>query len=357
MAQLHKADMGACGRGLPVAGRCLSVLVPVPVPVPVPVSVLVSVRAVLLALVLAAALFLLMALHAGSVHAGTATTGDGFTERFGERQWAGWCEGRDDLGWSFYCDPQEERRKAEDRAQEPAGLPQPPEAQAPPSALETLDGMRAHLAELRAAAILDPSHEKVEAYYREQARFMDIADAFAGRVRRVLWSTPDLDYEAVHPQGNLAKKAVQADLQRTRQTMMATLNRRYGLIYVGTAQCAVCKIYGPHLRRFAADWKLGVLAVSADGSALSGWPEAVPDRGQLAKMQVGRNIVPLTILFDRQTHRPRLLGVGFLSEEEIIYRIHSLTTPAGNTPMATSRQATGQENSQGNGLDRPGGGR
>ena len=31
------------------------------------------------------------------------TSGNGRNDGFGERQWAGWCEGRDDLGWSFYC--------------------------------------------------------------------------------------------------------------------------------------------------------------------------------------------------------------------------------------------------------------
>ena len=264
------------------------------------------------------------------------TAGNGRNDGFGERQWAGWCEGRDDLGWSFYCDPEEERRKAEEAArlkavpQEPAEAeaPEPPAPETPakPTAVERIDRMRANLAELRATAILHPTHENVEAYYREQALFMDLANAFSDKVRRVLWSTPDLDYEGVHPQGHLAKKAVQAEMYETRQTMMAGLNRRYGLIYVGTARCPVCKIYGPHLRRFAGDWQLTVLAVSADGSALTGWPEAVPDRGQLARMQVTERVVPLTILFDKQTHRPRLLGVGFLSDEELVYRIHTLTT-------------------------------
>ena len=255
--------------------------------------------------------------------------------RFGDRQWAGWCEGRDDLGWSFYCDPEEERRRAEEAARMREAPSEPPETRVPeapapetpaePSAVARMDAMRAHLDELRAAAILEPTQENVEAYMREQARFMDMANAFSDRFRRVLWSTPDLDYEGVRPQRNLAKKATQADLFKTRQATMAGLNQRYGLIYVGTARCPVCRIYGPHLRRFAGDWQLTVLAVSADGSALTGWPEAVPDRGQLAKMQVTERIVPLTALFDKQTRRVRLLGVGFLSDEELIYRIHTLT--------------------------------
>ena len=281
---------------------------------------------------LSAALFLFMALHAGAARAG-----DGFGERFGDRAWAGWCEGRADLGWNFYCDPEEERRKAEEAARlqatpkQPAETldPEPPTPETPPepSAVETIDGMRAHLDELRAAAILRPSDENLEAYMRAQARFTGMAGDFAAAWRRVLWARPDLDYEAVHPQGNLAKKAAQADLFTTRQRMMAGLNQRYGLIYVGTSQCPVCTIYGPHLRRFAGRWKLTTLAVSADGTPLTGWPEAVPDRGQLARMRVTRRIVPLTALFETGTRKVTLLGVGFLSDDELVHRIHTLTTP------------------------------
>lgn len=254
------------------------------------------------------------------------------------RAWAGWCEARDDLGWHFYCDPEVERRKAEAAAKAQKAIssaPDPAEAVTPPvtdnatsaspSATARIATMRKNLTELRALAILEPTHEHVEAYMREQARFMDMAGAFSDRFRRVLWSTPDLDYESKHPQGNLAKKATQAKLYQTRQSMMAGLNSRYGLIYVGTQKCPVCKIYGPHLRRFAGDWRLTVLAVSADGTPLSGWPEAVPDQGQLAKMRVTRKIVPLTALFDKQTNDVQLLGVGFLADDELIYRIHTIT--------------------------------
>ena len=93
----------------------------------------------------AAALFLFMAFHAGA-----ASAGDGFGERFGGRAWAGWCEGRADLGWNFYCDPEEERRKAPDHPEEAADIPESPAPEAPelaapetppePSAVETIDG-------------------------------------------------------------------------------------------------------------------------------------------------------------------------------------------------------------------------
>ena len=284
-----------------------------------------------LALVFLVILFLMLAFHAGR-----ASASDRSGDSFGDRAWAGWCDIRPDQGWSFYCDPEAARRRAEAEArqQEQANKEEgaiPPEK----SATETIADMRAHLLELRAKAILHSTPENVEAYYREQARFMDLAGSFSDTVRRVLWANPDLDYEAVHPQSNLGKKAAQADLYNNRQQMMASLGQRYGLIYVGTRTCPVCTIYGPHLRQFAARWQLTVLAVSADGSRLSGWPEAVPDRGQLARMQITEDVVPVTALFDKENAKVTLLGVGFLADEELVYRIHTLTTrTTGNSSPA-----------------------
>ena len=166
-------------------------------------------------------------------------------------------------------------------------------------------------------------------------------------IRAAVRGRDDLDYEAVHPQGSFARKAVRPICNVPAKTMMEGINRRYGLIYVGTAQCPVCA--RSTARICAASPSAGSSGCwlsrptarhSADG------PKRFRIRGQLARMQVSRSIVPLTILFDRQTHRARLLGVGFLSEEDIVYRIHSLTTPTASTPMATKRQGTG--------LDRPG---
>ena len=271
---------------------------------------------------------------APSGSAARADAGDGF----GQRQWQPWCETRGDLGWHFYCDPDKtqappepspETRAEAEIETEPAPDPQPDNAtstSAFTSATARITAMRAHLQELRALAVIEPTHEHVEAYMREQARMSEMAGLFADRWRRVLWATPDLDYETHHPQTNLAKKAVQADLHSVRQAMMASLHERYGLIYVGTKRCPVCRIYGPHLRAFAGRWKLTVLAVSADGSALAGWPEAVPDDGRLARMNVRTPMVPLTALFDRADNTVTLLGIGFLAGEELIHRIHTLTS-------------------------------
>ena len=69
------------------------------------------------------------------------------------REWRHWCG--ESLGWHFYCDPDQERAP-------PSADPSPPPAQ--DSAMDRIQEMRRTLEESRAAAILDPSPEKVAAY-------------------------------------------------------------------------------------------------------------------------------------------------------------------------------------------------
>ena len=87
------------------------------------------------------------------------------------------------------------------------------------------------------------------------------------------------------------------------------LSGRYGLIYLGHADCAACRVFGPLLRAFAERHDLDVLAVSMTGAPLEGWPEAVPDNGRAARLGLDGTPVPAVVLFDSETQR--VLPVGF----------------------------------------------
>ena len=84
-------------------------------------------------------------------------------------------------------------------------------------------------------------------------------------------------------------------------------------------------MFGPLLRAFAKRHGLGVLAVSLDGAALEGWPEAVPDHGRAARLGLGNAPVPALVLFDAQTKRVIPVGFGVLAEDEMAERIFALT--------------------------------
>ena len=139
--------------------------------------------------------------------------------------------------------------------------------------------MRKALEEARAEAILDPTPEKVAAYLELQRAALQRAAVFSDAFRRTVWATPELDYTLKRPVGALAKQVWSDGRRQARDAALARLGERYGLIYLGHAGCAGCKVFGPLLRAFAQRHGLDVLAVSLTGEALEGWPEAVATTG------------------------------------------------------------------------------
>ena len=238
----------------------------------------------------------------------------------GAVEWRSWCgapgEGPS-LGWHFYCDRPEEPPVAQ-----PAPVPAAPDTR---SATERIQEMRRELEEARATAILDPTTANVAAYLRLQQETLQRAAAFSDVFRRTVWATPDVDYTLKRPVGALAKRLWSDERRQARDRALASLSERYGLIYLGHAGCAGCRVFGPLLRAFSSRHGLDVLAVSMTGEALEGWPEAVPDNGRAARLGLGGAPVPAVVLFDTKTKRVLPVGFGVLAEDQLAERIFVLT--------------------------------
>ena len=237
-------------------------------------------------------------------------------------EWRSWCgeEGAGaSLGWHFYCDRQ-------DGNDEPAAPPSPaPSHDDERSAKDRILEMRKALEEARAEAILNPTTENVTAYLRLQQETLQRAAAFSDAFRRTVWATPELDYTLRRPVGALAKQVWSDERREARDRVLARLGERYGLIYLGHAGCAGCKVFGPLLRAFASRHGLDVLAVSLSGEALEGWPEAVADQGRAARLGLGNAPVPALVLFDTATKRVLPVGFGVMAEDQMAERIFALT--------------------------------
>ena len=242
------------------------------------------------------------------------------------REWRPWCGASQDsdgdpspsLGWHFYCD-----RDRED-AEEDVRAKQPPPAQ-PTSPMERIREMRQALEEARAKAILDPSAENVAAYLHLQQEALQRAASFSDAFRRTVWGNPELDYTLRRPVGALAKRLWSDERRAERAGVLARLRERYGLIYLGSAQCSACRVFGPLLRAFALRHGLDVLAVSLTGEPLEGWPEAVPDQGRSARLGLTTRVVPAVFLYDTRTSRPLPVSFGVVAEEQLAERIFALT--------------------------------
>ena len=174
------------------------------------------------------------------------------------------------------------------RLEPPAeGEPEEPDEGAVPvpatqesGAVAEIARMRQALEASRAVAILDPTPDNVAAYLYLQQESLQRAATFSDVFRRVVWSTPELDYTLTRPAGALSKQLWSDERRYAQENALATLGERYGLIYLGDAGCAGCRVFGPLLRAFALRHGLDVLAVSLTGEDLEGWPEAVPDNGR-----------------------------------------------------------------------------
>ena len=237
-------------------------------------------------------------------------------------EWRDWCGDPGSgasLGWHFYCDRREDPPEAE-----PAPRTVPPVVDERP-ATERIEAMRKALEEARAEAILNPTRENVAVYLRLQQETLQRAAAFSDAFRRTVWATPELDYTLRRPVGALAKQVWSDGRRQARDAALARLGDRYGLIYLGHAGCAGCKVFGPLLRAFAQRHGLDVLAVSLSGEALEGWPGAVADNGRAARLGLGNAPVPALVLFDTETKRVIPVGFGVMAEDQMAERIFALT--------------------------------
>ena len=243
------------------------------------------------------------------------------------REWRPWCsppavsdgDSAPSLGWHFYCERDEGDAEAED-----APAPQQPPVQ-PESAKERILKMRQALEEARAKAVLEPSAENVAVYLHLQQETLQRAAAFSDAFRRTVWGNPDLDYTLRRPVGALAKRLWSDERRAERAGVLARLGERYGLIYLGSAQCSGCRVFGPLLRAFALRHGLDVLAVSLTGQPLEGWPEAVADQGRAARLGLTSRVVPAVFLYDTQTSRALPVSFGVVAEDQLAERIFALT--------------------------------
>lgn len=244
------------------------------------------------------------------------------------REWRDWCgdpDGHASLGWHFYCDP----AAPSNRTAPPAGRGREPGAPVPvmteTGAVAEIARIRQALEASRAVAILKPTPDNVSAYLYLQQESLQRAATFSDVFRRVVWSTPDLDYTLTRPAGALSKQLWSDERRSAQENALANLGERYGLIYLGDAGCAGCRVFGPLLRAFSLRHGLDVLAVSLTGEDLEGWPEAVPDNGRAAELGLQGAPVPAVVLFDTETGQVLPVSFGVVAEDQLAERIYVLT--------------------------------
>ncbi|PHR62195.1 MAG: hypothetical protein COA43_00710 [Robiginitomaculum sp.] len=173
-------------------------------------------------------------------------------------------------------------------------------------------------------ALIKPNAVNYRRYMHLQKEVLNRSSVAADWHRRTVYSNPDLDYLFLRPANANAKIRYNADLLKTKQDFIKSMNERYGIIYIYSSDCSACKVYSPNLKAFANRHNMQVMAISKDGGSNKYFPDYVVDQGQLKELRLDGFPTPTTVVMDSRDRSYQVLGAGVLSSAEIEDRIYEL---------------------------------
>jgi conjugal transfer pilus assembly protein TraF len=218
---------------------------------------------------------------------------------------------------------------------------EPPRAKALTD-IKTVDEFRKELDRLRDVAIMTPSEDNIRAYLYGNKLMMDRASLFTDQWRRVVWKTPELEFNQHYPQANAATLEAKrlADAQRGKS--LATIGKSFSLLYFFRSDCALCRIQSPALAMFSKEYGIEVQGISMDGVIPPDLPLPSPrvDNGisYVVTGGEGVNTVPALFLVSHDRKQVDPLGVGVIAVEEIAERIRVVRTTTLGEDYIKGRQ-------------------
>lgn len=241
-------------------------------------------------------------------------------------------------GWHFYENPPPEEPGPAARSA-PAIPPRPSAPPRPPELVE-FERLQKTLEDLRNIAIMRPTERNVRRYMELEMQVVNRASYFADVAQRVAWATPELDPTLQGRPVNAQALEVFDQQQRSdRSTSVESLGRDHVLFFFYRSDCPYCHAFAPTLQAFEARHSIQVVAVSVDGGPMPGFPKARPDNGIATALKVTQ--VPAVFLAQPFTGKITSIGFGVLSESQLLERIATVASQAGEAmlPGATQRLA------------------
>lgn len=242
-------------------------------------------------------------------------------------------------GWHFYEDPEPERQAR------PASPPKPssPSSKSNPARAPELvefERLQKTLEEFRNIAIMRPTEANVRRYMELESKVVARASTFADVAQRVAWSTPELDPTLQgRPVNAKALEVFEQQQLSQRSQSIAALGRDHVLFFFFRGDCPYCHAFAPTLEAFQSHHGIQVVAVSIDGGAMPGFPDARRDNGIATTLKVSQ--VPAVYLAQPFTGRITPIGFGVLSEAQLLERISAVTAPGYDAMVpSASRQVT-----------------
>jgi conjugal transfer pilus assembly protein TraF len=207
----------------------------------------------------------------------------------------------------------------------------------PPEIVE-FELLQKTLEETRNIAIMRPTEANVRRYMELESRVVARASTFADVAQRVAWATPELDPTLQgRPVNAKALEVFEQQQMSQRSESIGALGRDHVLFFFFRGDCPYCHAFAPTLEAFQARHGIKVMAISVDGGAMPGFPDARRDNGIATTLKVSQ--VPAVYLAQPFTGKITPIGFGVLSEAQLLERIAIVSAPAAEVmqPIA-SRQ-------------------
>lgn len=188
-------------------------------------------------------------------------------------------------GWFWYEDPDIDTLEGPQKEEkETTSLLTPIEK--PKTAMERLNDVKEHLAELKAKAILEPTPGHVKAYQEMQMNVVNQSEAFSKAWMMNVYMNPFLDENISNPSAQGARFVVYENERKNTDKIITGLKETYGLFYFYSGSCAYCKAFAPIVKQFADKYGWDVMAISLDGAPSDVFSNWQPDNGISQKWNV-----------------------------------------------------------------------
>lgn len=191
--------------------------------------------------------------------------------------------------------------------------------------LETFKEMkdlREAVEKLYEGAVMSGKQEDIKTYLAAQQFVENKATVFTDNYKRVLWKTPELDYNQRFPANNGGIKYGEAVRKKDKALTIEELSKKYALLFIFRGDCGVCHEMAPMVKYFQDNNSVEVMAISGDGGSLKGFPNAKRDNGIIKRL--GVNGVPAFMLVERDSSEVTPVGYGYMSVDELEERIYTL---------------------------------
>lgn len=217
------------------------------------------------------------------------------------------------LGSWFYCEAPQLPPKVEEKASEARAEPELKPETAPE--IKELDAYHRRLQEAADVASWNPTPANVERYVRLQKVALDKSGLFSDLWRRLVWTTPDLDYTLQRPTMALAKTAYDNERTSDRDIFLRGVSEDVGVFYVYSGTCGPCRMASPIVKSFSDRYGVTVKVISTDGAFNPVFGSTMRDHGQLAGWGIDHEVTPALLIYQSPSEvdrngQPRLRHIA-----------------------------------------------